>query len=117
MLVRSVLARTLMAALGLAAACSKETQESYSIEIVGAADDLFAGATKVFLEVNGQKATETMVVGKAPVNLSIPSLDPRLTTSAFFGIRAVDASDKVVAYGRTPVLELLYLSTSVRVFV
>src|SRR3954453_22460054 len=116
--VRSVLARTVLAALGCAAAgCGQQTKQSYSLQIVGEGDDLFAGATTAILEVNGQELTRTKVAAKAPVNLDLPDLDPRTIPSAFFAIRALDADGKVVAYGQTPELELLYISTAVRIFV
>jgi hypothetical protein len=117
MFARSFIARAGLVALGCAAGCGSQTQTSYSLEIVGSGDDLFAGATVAILEVNGQMATSTPVIDKAPISLSIPSLDPRTTPSAFFSVRALDAAGKVIAYGQTPEIELLYMPASVRVFV
>jgi hypothetical protein len=108
------------AAAGFALAglgCGQELKESYSLEIVGMAGNIFADATLVTLEINGSEAARVAVVPNTPINLSIPNIDPATMPRAKFTVRAVNAQGRVVAYGQTPEMELLNQSAKLRVFV
>src|SRR4051812_28999026 len=119
MLLRPSLVRSSVAALALGAlACGKEIKQTYSLEIVSTPQsDPFGAASTAILEVNGKEVARTAVRSHAPVSLSIPSLDPMTTASASFAVRAVDAMGKVVAFGRTPEVDVLNVSADVRIFV
>jgi hypothetical protein len=106
-----------LALLLLATACGKEIKQSYTLDIVGMEGDVFGQADRALLLLNGREVSRTNVRPKTAFSLEVPNLDPNTTAHAVFAVRAEKSDGTLVAYGRTPDVEVILASASLRVFV
>jgi hypothetical protein len=110
------LCAALFGALFGLAGCGDKIQETYGIDVVGAAD-VFAEATEVTLEVAGREVARASVRLGAPIDLVAKDIDPAAIPASVFRVRGFNAEGKVVAIGQTPEIELVKDSPILRVFV
>jgi hypothetical protein len=103
----TVAASLALLALGVAAGCGQKIQQQYNFTIIGPRNvDYLAGATAVALDVGGREISRASVSDGVPFSLSGGGVDPNVTLQAAIGVRALDGSGNLVAFGQTPVVEL-----------
>jgi hypothetical protein len=107
-----------LAAVVLLGACRDETQQRYSVQIITPTGmNPLADGQQIVLEVENLEVARSSITTGRRVEIVAPNIDPA-TRKASMGIRVLDAGGKLVAYGRTPTLELeLQTPPVLRVFV
>jgi hypothetical protein len=102
----------LLASLALvlsAAGCGEKITQEYRIQLVGPLDmptSFLDGATTGVLEAGGKKFRTPIMPG-VPFAVTGAGIDLKATPNTVFKFQALDATDKVVAQGQSPEIELV----------
>src|SRR2546421_1898571 len=101
------LARALALACSvLAAGCAQKIQEQYAVEIVGPIGvDYLMGATAVALDLSDKELSRTGIGPGRSFSVTGGGINTTTTTFGEIGVRAVDAMDHILAFGKTPELD------------
>ncbi len=105
------------AALIGVAACTKATEQSYTVDIIGPAQDVFAGAVRATLELDGRVLDQATVTPRHAIDLSVQDFDTKSTPSGVLRVRGTGPQGELVAFGQTPPLDLMARPETVRIYV